>query len=78
MADAQLGQPPLDLTVKSDPSAWAETVGGEVVRGNSIRLKEAGQVVELEGYEDGAWWVQDVAASLANQQRKTSRIEFDV
>jgi 16S rRNA (cytosine967-C5)-methyltransferase len=33
----------------------------------SVRLREAGQVSALPGYESGAWWVQDAAAALPVQ-----------
>ncbi len=56
--------PPLDLTAKSDPEAWAEKLGGEVVFDNTVRLSKAGQVRELLGFNDGAWWVQDLSSSL--------------
>lgn len=61
---AHLVEPPLDLTVKENPDQWAKTLGGEVLPGGSVRLRSAGDVSVLPGYQDGAWWVQDVAASL--------------
>jgi len=56
--------PPLDLSVKSDPEGWAERLGGIVLPTGSVRLESIGDVTALEGFEDGDWWVQDVAASL--------------
>jgi len=56
--------PPLDLTVKSDPEGWATRLGGAVLPTGSVRLPNIGDVTALEGFEDGEWWVQDVAASL--------------
>ncbi len=58
---------PLDLTVKSDPRGWAERLGGTVMPGGSVRLREAGQVTGLPGFDAGDWWVQDMAASLPVQ-----------
>lgn len=55
---------PLDISVKSDPAHWAKALGGEVLPTGSVRLMEAGRVTGLEGYEDGAWWVQDAAAAM--------------
>jgi len=57
-------EPPLDLTVKSDPEGWAQRLGGQVLPGGGVRLVPKGRIEEMEGYEDGAWWVQDLAASL--------------
>ena len=56
--------PPLDISVRSDPQKWAETLGGEVIFGNTVRLTKAGQITELPGYKSGDWWVQDVSATL--------------
>lgn len=55
---------PLDITVKSDPEAWAERLGGRLLPTGSIRLTEAGNVTALPGFDEGAWWVQDAAAAL--------------
>ncbi|MFC7048050.1 16S rRNA (cytosine(967)-C(5))-methyltransferase RsmB [Emcibacter nanhaiensis] len=61
-----LEEPPLDLTLKpgENPEAWAEKLGGEVTPFTGVRLKRAGQVEKLSGYDEGAWWVQDLAARL--------------
>jgi 16S rRNA (cytosine967-C5)-methyltransferase len=57
--------PPLDLTL-ADPAktaALAEAVGGESLLPGHVRLAGA-HVPELPGFEEGDWWVQDLAASL--------------
>ncbi|HET7447218.1 MAG TPA: 16S rRNA (cytosine(967)-C(5))-methyltransferase RsmB [Methyloceanibacter sp.] len=64
IAEANLTEPPLDLTVKSDPALWAERLSGRVLPNDSVRLLPKGRIESLPGYDDGAWWVQDVAASL--------------
>lgn len=64
IAAANLVEPPLDLTVKSDPRRWAEEMSGRVLPTGGVRLLPKGRIDALPGYEDGAWWVQDVAASL--------------
>ena len=55
--------PPLDLTVK--PGFAPELAGAEVLPTGSLRLSDAGQVSNLPGYAEGAWWVQDAGAALA-------------
>lgn len=55
----------VDLTAKGDPSAVAAMVGGTVLPTGSVRLKDAGQISVLPGYETGEWWVQDAAAAMA-------------
>ena len=57
-------EPTLDLTVKADPAAWAERVGGRVLPTGSVRLETHAAIDGLPGYDDGAWWVQDAAAAL--------------
>jgi len=62
---ASLGaEAPLDLSCREDAPGWAERLGGRLVFGESVRLAEAPRVETLAGYEAGAWWVQDAAASL--------------
>lgn len=55
---------PLDLTAKDNAAAVAEAVGGELLPTGSVRLQDAGQVTALEGFKQGAWWVQDAAAAI--------------
>lgn len=61
---ASLKEPALDITVKSSPEIWAEKLGGTLLPSGSIRLSTGGRVTEIEGYENGDWWVQDAAAAL--------------
>ncbi|MEZ5947532.1 MAG: transcription antitermination factor NusB [Hyphomonas sp.] len=62
-ARAQLREPALDLTAKSDPAAVARLTGGTVTASGSVRLG-TGTVEALPGYDTGDWWVQDEAAAL--------------
>jgi 16S rRNA (cytosine967-C5)-methyltransferase len=54
----------LDLTVKQDPNHWAGVLGGRVLPTGTVRVIAHGPVVQLPGFADGAWWVQDAAAAL--------------
>lgn len=56
--------PALDVSVKSDSSAWAERLEGNVLPTGSIRVNSSKPVHELPGYDEGEWWVQDAAAAL--------------
>jgi 16S rRNA (cytosine967-C5)-methyltransferase len=67
IANAHLAEPPLDLTVKSEPALWAERLSGRVLPTGSVRLQPKGRIEDLPGFAEGAWWVQDVAASLPAQ-----------
>lgn len=64
IAQALLQEPPIDLTVKSDAQGWAERLGGAVTPSGSVRLHEHAPIDTLEGFDEGAWWVQDAAAAL--------------
>ncbi len=64
IASVHLGEPPLDITVKSDAPSWAKRLGATVLPTGTLRRPVGGLVSELAGYSDGAWWVQDAAAAL--------------
>jgi 16S rRNA (cytosine967-C5)-methyltransferase len=64
IATAHRAMASVDLTVKEDPHAWAERLGGILLPTGSVRLTERTAIRDLPGYEDGAWWVQDAAAAL--------------
>ena len=68
IAEAHLGEPPLDLSPVSDaPERVTElcaALGARRLPGGSLRLRGAGDVTRLAGYDAGKWWVQDAAAAL--------------
>jgi 16S rRNA (cytosine967-C5)-methyltransferase len=64
IAAAHRAEPTLDISVKSDAAGWAERLGGLVLPTGSVRLDSHKPVVDLEGYAQGEWWVQDAAAAL--------------
>lgn len=65
ISEAQLVPAAIDLTVKTDPASWAERLGGAVLPTGSVRLPEfSGGIPSLPGFAEGAWWVQDAAASI--------------
>ncbi len=58
--------PPLDLTLR-DPAQteeWTERLGGTSLAPGHIRLPRGAAIESLKGFREGAWWVQDLAASL--------------
>jgi len=59
-----LQTPPLDLTATANADSWAEKLDGERIGTSTVRLTGGGDVTALDGYADGAWWVQDAAAAL--------------
>ena len=64
IAAMHLREPPLDISVKSDPEHWAAQLNGVVMPMGSVRLKEARNIPQLPGFAEGKWWVQDMAATI--------------
>jgi 16S rRNA (cytosine967-C5)-methyltransferase len=67
IAEAHLAEPPLDLTLKDSATAedWSRPLEAQVLPTGGLRLPSGqGDVAKLAGYTEGAWWVQDLAASL--------------
>ena len=64
IAEACLEEAALDITVRSDAAGWAARLGGAVLPTGSVRLAAGGRIEDLEGFSEGAWWVQDAAAAL--------------
>jgi 16S rRNA (cytosine967-C5)-methyltransferase len=58
--------PPLDLTLRdpAETGLWAERLGATSLAPGHLRLPAGARVADLPGFADGAWWVQDLAASL--------------
>lgn len=58
--------PPLDLALKDhdETDNWVEKLGGSSLAPGHVRLPRGSAIEMLEGYADGAWWVQDLAATL--------------
>lgn len=58
--------PPVDLSLKpgEDAAGWAARLGGVSLAPGHVRLPAGTRVDRLDGYGEGAWWVQDLAASL--------------
>ncbi|KRC79684.1 RsmB/NOP family class I SAM-dependent RNA methyltransferase [Sphingomonas sp. Root241] len=54
--------PPLDLTLR-DPAHAPDLPGKSLLPGH-LRLDEKAAVTGIEGYAEGDWWVQDLAASI--------------
>ena len=61
IATAHQMEAPIDIVLK--PGAHPPE-GGEMLPTGSVRYPAGTRVTELEGFRDGAFWVQDAAASL--------------
>jgi 16S rRNA (cytosine967-C5)-methyltransferase len=66
-AQVSLAQPPLlDISLRDPASTdeWTQRLGGTSLLPGHIRLPRGTAIEDIEGYSEGAWWVQDIAASL--------------
>jgi len=64
---AGLGDPPpLDLTLREpgETAEWAARLSADSLAPGHLRLARGDAVEKLPGFTEGAWWVQDLAASL--------------
>jgi 16S rRNA (cytosine967-C5)-methyltransferase len=60
------GRPPLDLTVRdhAETALWATRLDAVSLAPGHLRRAPVADVTALPGYAEGAWWVQDLSASL--------------
>lgn len=64
--EAMAAPPPLDLALR-DPATtahWAEALGGTSLLSGHIRLAADARVPDLPGFDAGAWWVQNLSATV--------------
>jgi 16S rRNA (cytosine967-C5)-methyltransferase len=64
IATAHLEEPPLDLSAKADAADLAARLSGAALPWGTVRLAVKGRIEDIDGYEEGAWWVQDAAAAM--------------
>lgn len=70
IAAALAEPPPLDLTLRDpgETERWLGELGGISLLPGHIRLPRGDAIENLAGFAEGAWWVQDLAASLPARQ----------
>ncbi|MDH5189510.1 MAG: 16S rRNA (cytosine(967)-C(5))-methyltransferase RsmB [Rhodospirillaceae bacterium] len=64
IATTHMDEPPLDLAIKNDAPLWAEKLSGQFLPTGAVRIRPKGLINEIEGFAEGAWWIQDTAAQL--------------
>ena len=66
IAAALAEPPPLDLSLRNatETAQWCERLSGITFAPGHVRLPRGTAIEALPGFADGAWWVQDFAASL--------------
>ena len=59
--------PALDISIapKEDINKWKINLKGKILGSNNIRLiNNYGKINKIYGYDQGKWWIQDIAAQL--------------
>ena len=64
IATAHLHGGALDLSPIGDPNACSTLLNGNVLPPGTIRISTKGQIRDLPGFQNGKWWVQDLAARM--------------
>ncbi len=56
----------IDISVKdpTDLKSLSEAMDADILPTGSLRLKQASDITQLEGFAEGRWWVQDMAAAI--------------
>lgn len=66
IAQAHESEPPMDISLGAGHAVeyWAARLDATVLPTGTLRLNLPGAVENLDGYNEGAWWVQDAGAAL--------------
>lgn len=69
MAEGLVQPPEVDLHLKDagETSLWQAKLGGVSLAPAHIRIPRGTPIEKLGGFQEGAWWVQDLAAQLPAQ-----------
>lgn len=69
IAKANLSEAPLDITVRDPESRnfWASNFKATQMTTGTLRKTSGGAVSELQGFDEGHWWVQDASAAIPAQ-----------
>lgn len=65
-ARALAAPPPVDLTLAdaAETQRWVDALGGTSLMPGHVRVARGTRVEDLPGYSEGAWWIQDISASI--------------
>ena len=66
IAQAHMNEAPLDITVKNteDKSYWGNALQAAELSTGTLRRMNGGNVKNMEGFDQGKWWIQDAAAAI--------------
>ena len=64
IAAAHLRGGALDLSTFGDPNTYSKLLNGKVLPPGTVRIYTKGPIGGLPGFQNGKWWVQDLAARM--------------
>ncbi|MBR1946081.1 MAG: RsmB/NOP family class I SAM-dependent RNA methyltransferase [Alphaproteobacteria bacterium] len=64
IANTGLREAPLDFSIKADSEIWSDRLEAILMPTGSLRREKQASVPQLPGYEEGAWWIQDLSAAV--------------
>ena len=74
--------PPIDITLRdpNETERWVEALHGQSLAPGHVRISRDRAIAELPGFEDGAWWVQNISASIPARLlgEEKGRLAFDL
>ena len=69
IAEANMKEAPLDITVKNkdERAYWSSALQATELSTGTLRRIAGGNIRELQGFDEGKWWIQDAAAAIPAQ-----------
>ena len=69
IAEANMKEAPLDITVKNkdERAYWSSALQATELSTGTLRRLAGGNIRELQGFDEGKWWIQDAAAAIPAQ-----------
>ncbi len=66
IAEANMSEAALDITVKdkADRAFWGNALQASELSTGTLRRLSGGNIREMQGYDEGKWWIQDAAAAI--------------
>ena len=64
ISTANLDEAAVDFTARADTEQWSKNLEAQILPTGSLRKSSGGMIPSLQGYDEGAWWVQNAAAAI--------------
>lgn len=66
IAKTSLNEAPLDLTIRDEKEKtyWSSAFKATEIGVGTLRVEEHGLISDLQGFQEGHWWIQDAAAAI--------------